>query len=53
MAEITMIPETTLKVEGKDAQQLIKLMEELDEHDDIQKTYANFDISEKDLAKIG
>tara|TARA_B100000315_G_scaffold243700_1_gene267390 strand:- start:13693 stop:14439 length:747 start_codon:yes stop_codon:yes gene_type:complete len=51
MAEITMIPETTLKVEGKDAQQVIKLMEELDDHDDIQKTYANFDVSEKDLAK--
>ena len=53
MAEISMIPETTLKVEGKDAQQVIKLMEELDDHDDIQKTYANFDIAEKDLAKTG
>ena len=52
MAEITMIPETTLKVGGKDAQQVIKLMEELDDHDDIQKTYANFDISEKDLKVV-
>jgi YebC/PmpR family DNA-binding regulatory protein len=53
IAEITMIPETTLKVEGEDAWQVIKLMEELDDHDDIQKTYANFDIAEKDLAKTG
>ncbi len=53
MAEITMIPETTLKVEGKQAHQILKLMEELDDHDDIQKSYANFDISEKDFAENG
>ena len=51
MAEITMIPETTLKVEGKQAHQVLKLMEELEYHDDIQKTYANFYIAEKDLAE--
>ena len=53
MAEITMVPETTLKVEGKQAHQVLKLMEELDDQDDIQKTYANFDISEKDFAETG
>ncbi len=53
MAEITMIPETSIKVEGKQAQQVIKLMDELEDHEDIQKTYANFDISEKDLVEAG
>ena len=53
MAEITMIPETTIKVEGKQAQQAIKLMEDLEDHDDIQKSYANFDICDKDLAEAG
>tara|TARA_B100000315_G_scaffold203598_1_gene196669 strand:+ start:466 stop:1257 length:792 start_codon:yes stop_codon:yes gene_type:complete len=51
MAEITMIPETALKVEGKEAHQVLKLMEALEDHDDIQKTYANFDVSEKDLGE--
>lgn len=51
MAEITKIPETSLNVGGKQAEQVMKLMEELDDHDDIQKVYANFDISEKDLAE--
>lgn len=53
MAEMTMIPKTTVKVEGKQAEQILKLMEELEDHDDIQKTCANFDISEKDLAEAG
>ena len=53
MAEITMIPETTIKVEGKQAQQAIKLMEDLEDHDDIQKSFANFDICDKDLAEAG
>lgn len=52
-AEITMIPETTVKVEGKQAEQVIRLMEALEDHDDIQKTHSNFDISEKYLAEVG
>ncbi len=53
LAEVTMIPETTVKVEGKQAQQILKLMEELDDHEDIQKAYANFDILEQGLAEAG
>jgi len=50
-AEISMIPQTYVKVEGKAAQQLIKLMEALEEHDDVQHVYANFDIEESELAE--
>jgi YebC/PmpR family DNA-binding regulatory protein len=50
-AEISMIPQTTVKVEGKTAQQVVKLMEALDEHDDVQHVYANFDIEESELAE--
>lgn len=53
MAEITMVPETTIKVAGKEARQVMRLMEALEDHDDIQKTYANFDISEEELAETG
>jgi YebC/PmpR family DNA-binding regulatory protein len=51
-AEIQMIPENTVKVAGKEAEQLLKLMEALDEHDDVQHVYANFDIDEKVLASF-
>ncbi|MBN2089331.1 YebC/PmpR family DNA-binding transcriptional regulator [candidate division KSB1 bacterium] len=43
-AEITMIPKNTVKIEGNQAERLLKLMEVLEEHDDIQNVYANFDI---------
>ena len=48
-SEISMIPQTTVKVEGKSVQQVIKLMEALDEHDDVQHVYGNFDIEESEL----
>jgi len=51
-AEITMIPQTNVKIEGKEAEQMIKLYEALEEHDDIQKVYANFDIDEKLLEQL-
>jgi len=50
-AEISMIPQNYVKVEGKTAQQLVKLMEALEEHDDVQHVYANFDIEESELAQ--
>jgi YebC/PmpR family DNA-binding regulatory protein len=46
-AEVTMVPLSTVKVEGKDAQQVLRLMEELEEHDDVQAVYANFDIPDE------
>ncbi len=50
-AEISMIPQNYVKVEGKTAQQVVKLMEALDEHDDVQHVYGNFDIAESELAE--
>jgi YebC/PmpR family DNA-binding regulatory protein len=49
-AALQMAPKNTIKVTGRDAEQLLKLMEAFDEHDDVQNVYANFDIDEKELA---
>jgi YebC/PmpR family DNA-binding regulatory protein len=49
-AEVGMIPQTYIKLEGADARQMLKLMEALEDHDDVQKVSANFDISEADMA---
>jgi YebC/PmpR family DNA-binding regulatory protein len=48
-AEITMVPKNTVKVEGSQAERLLKLMDILEDHDDIQKVYSNFDIDLDDL----
>ncbi len=47
-----MLPSTTVKVTGPDAKQVLGLMELLEEHEDIQNVYANFDIPEEELEKI-
>lgn len=49
-AEIQLVPENTVRVEGKEAEQVLKLMEALEEHDDVQHVYSNFDIDEKVMA---
>jgi YebC/PmpR family DNA-binding regulatory protein len=49
-AEVTMIPRSTVRLEGKEAQQMLRLMEHLEEHDDVQNVFANFDIEESVLA---
>jgi transcriptional/translational regulatory protein YebC/TACO1 len=51
-AEVTMLPQSTVKLEGKEAQQVLRLMEELEEHDDVQNVYANFDIPEEIMAAM-
>jgi len=48
-AEVTMLPQSTVGVEGGTAQQLLRLLEALEEHDDVQHVYANFDIAEKEI----
>ena len=48
-AEVAMIPQNYIKLAGKDAQQMLKLMEALDDHDDVQHVWANFDIEEKEI----
>jgi YebC/PmpR family DNA-binding regulatory protein len=49
VAEVEMVPQNYIKLEGQDAKQMLKLMESLEDHDDVQKVSANFDISEADM----
>ncbi len=51
-ATLQMVPQNTIKVTGREAEQLMKLLEALEEHDDVQNVYANFDIDEKELASL-
>jgi YebC/PmpR family DNA-binding regulatory protein len=48
-SEITNVPKTSVKVEGKQAEQVLRLMEALEELDDVQNVYANFDIDAKGI----
>lgn len=47
---VVMVPKSTVHVDGKNAEQLLKLMEEVEELDDVQKVWANFDIDVRDMA---
>jgi len=51
-AEPARVPTTTVKVEGKQAEQVMRLLEALDDHDDVQKVWDNSDIDEKVLAEL-
>ena len=51
-AEISKLPKSTVKLVGKQAEQMLKLMEEMEEHDDVQHVYANFDIPEEIMAAL-
>jgi YebC/PmpR family DNA-binding regulatory protein len=51
-AEITNVPKSLVPVTGPAVRRVLSLMEELDEHDDVQATYANFDISEQDMKAV-
>ena len=52
VAEVEMVPQNYIKLEGADARQMLKLIEALEDHDDVQKVSANFDISEADMAAV-
>lgn len=52
-AEVTMLPKTTVKVEGGKAAKVLELIEALEEYDDITAVYANFDIPDEVLATLG
>jgi YebC/PmpR family DNA-binding regulatory protein len=49
IAKVSMIPQNYVTLEGKAAQQMVKLMEALDDHDDVQNVSSNFNISEKEI----
>jgi len=51
-AEVTMVPQSTVRLSGKDAEQMLKLMEGLEDSDDVQKVYANFDIADEEMERL-
>ncbi len=51
-AEISMIPQSTVKLDEGDAKKMLKLMDALDDQDDVQKVYANFDIPDDIMEKL-
>lgn len=51
-AAIQMVPQNTVRVTGKEAEQTLKLLEALEEHDDVQNVYSNFDIDDKEMAAL-
>ncbi|MFQ5991179.1 MAG: YebC/PmpR family DNA-binding transcriptional regulator [Nitrospiraceae bacterium] len=52
LAEVTYVPQSYIKLEEKSAEQMLKLMELLDEHDDVQKVHANFDIPNDVMERV-
>jgi YebC/PmpR family DNA-binding regulatory protein len=51
-SELSLIPQTSVRLEGNQARQILKLMEELEEHEDVQNVYGNFDIPDEVLAEV-
>jgi YebC/PmpR family DNA-binding regulatory protein len=51
-AEISMVPQNYVKLTGKQADQMLRLMEELEDHEDVSHVYANFDIEESELQAL-
>jgi len=52
VAEVTFVPQNYIRLDEKSAEHMLKLMEILDEHDDVQKVHANFDIPEEIMEKV-
>jgi YebC/PmpR family DNA-binding regulatory protein len=53
LAELTMLPQSTVKLEDKHAEQMLRLIDGLEDSDDVQKVYSNFDIPENILEELG
>jgi transcriptional/translational regulatory protein YebC/TACO1 len=51
-AEVAMVPRNLMKLEGKSAQGMMKLSDALEEHDDVQNVYSNFDVSEEEVEAL-
>ena len=52
MAELSMIPSTSVPVDAETGRKVLGLMEELDDHEDVQEVYSNFDIPDEVMAQI-
>ena len=48
-AKLSMLPQNYIKLEGSEARQMLKLMEAVEDHDDVQNVWSNFDIEEKEI----
>jgi YebC/PmpR family DNA-binding regulatory protein len=48
-AQVAMLPQNYVKLQGKEASQMVKLMDVLDEHEDVKQVWSNFDIEEKEI----
>ena len=53
LAEITMLPKTYATLDGKQAEQMMRLIEALEDHEDVQNVYTNFDVPDEVIAKVG
>ncbi len=51
-AELSRVPQTTVKLEGKQAAAVLRMIEAIEEHDDVQNVFANFDIDDEELEKL-
>jgi YebC/PmpR family DNA-binding regulatory protein len=51
-AKLAMVPSSTVKLSGKDAEQMLKLYEALDEHEDVSEVFSNFEISDEELQSL-
>ena len=51
-AQIAMVPKNLLKVEGKNAAAMLRLSEALEEHDDVQNVFSNFDVDESEMEEL-
>ena len=52
MAEVSLIPQNYIKLEGNAANQMIRLLEAIEDHDDVQHVYSNFDVDQKQLEEV-
>ena len=53
VAEVTMLPKTTITLDGKQAEQMLRMMEALEDHEDVQNVYANFHIPDQVMEALG
>jgi transcriptional/translational regulatory protein YebC/TACO1 len=52
MAEVSKLPQNYIKLEGNAANQMIRLLEAIEDHDDVQHVYSNFDVDQKQLEEV-
>lgn len=51
-AEVTMVPTSTVKLAGEEAEKVLKLIDRLEESDDVQNVYTNFEIDDEEMERL-